>query len=96
MTWQTQVGLSDTGCQMLDFFRGQFDHAWEKPFERLLKPGIKAVALIGLLTGTARLVNERRMDRASLAQLAAKSGAQVRNSKAFHSLGFDHRCREVP
>jgi hypothetical protein len=57
---------------MIEFFRAQFDYAWEKPVERLLKPGIKATVLIGLLTGAAQWTRERSrsMDRQSLAKLS--------------------------
>jgi len=55
---------------MIEFFRPQFDYAWEKPVERLLKPGIKATVLIGLLTGATQWTRERSMDRQSLAKLS--------------------------
>lgn len=70
MTPQTRIELSDTGCHMIEFFRAQLDDAWEKPVERLLKPSIKAVVLIGLLTGGAQWKRERSMDRQTLAKLS--------------------------
>ena len=58
---------------MFAFLRDQIDDAREQPVERLLKPSIKAVVLIALLVTAAHWVQERSLDRKSLAALATKA-----------------------
>jgi hypothetical protein len=58
----------------IEFSRSQIDYALEQPIERLLKPGIKAVVLIGLLTIAAQAAADRAMDRQALTRLTAKAG----------------------
>ncbi|HEV2559640.1 MAG TPA: hypothetical protein VGU45_13500 [Microvirga sp.] len=55
-----------------EFCQDQWSRALEEPAERLLKPGIKAVVLIALLTGAAHAVQERA-PRKGTAKAAAHS-----------------------
>jgi hypothetical protein len=71
---------------MREFVRSQLEYAWEQPVERLLKPGVKAVVLIGLLTMAAQAAAERAMDRQGLARLSAKAGPAHKESLRTGSL----------
>ena len=53
--------------------RDQIEDAFDSPIEGLLKPAIKAIVLIALLTTAAHWVQERSLDRKSLAALATKA-----------------------
>ena len=61
---------------MLDFIRGQIDYALESPVERLLKPAIKTVVIVGILVVVAEWLSSRSFDRKSLAQLAGSSATK--------------------
>jgi hypothetical protein len=67
---------SSRGPAMLDFIRGQIDYALESPVERLLKPAIKTVVIVGILVVVAEWLSSRSFDRKSLAQLAGSSAAK--------------------
>jgi len=58
---------------MFPFLREQVDGALEQPVEKLLKPALKAVVAIALLVAAAHWVQERSLDRKSLALLATKA-----------------------
>jgi hypothetical protein len=58
---------------MFAFLRDQIEDAFDRPIEGLLKPAIKALVLIALLTSAAHWVQEHSLDRKSLATLATKA-----------------------
>lgn len=58
---------------MLAFLREQVDGALEQPVEKIFRPALKAVVAIALLATAAHWVQERSLDRKSLAVLATKA-----------------------
>jgi len=58
---------------MFAFLREQVDAALEQPVDKLLKPAMKAAIAIALLATAAHWVQERSLDRKSLAALASKA-----------------------
>jgi hypothetical protein len=58
-----------------DIVHGHLQRAREQPADLLLRPGIKAVVIIGLLTVAAQVSQERSPDRKMLAKLSAGSRA---------------------
>lgn len=56
---------------MPEFFRSLLGRVLEEPVRFLLKPAIKSVVAIGLLTVAAQTLYERSFDRQSLGKLAA-------------------------
>jgi hypothetical protein len=58
-----------------DIVHEQLQLAREQPVDLLLRPGIKAVVIIGLLTVAAQASQQRSPDRNMLAKLAAGSKA---------------------
>jgi hypothetical protein len=62
---------------MREFLRSILTRALEQPVQFLLKPAIKSVVAIGLLTVAAHTLYERSVDRQGLAKLykAAAKGS---------------------
>jgi hypothetical protein len=62
---------------MREFLRSILSRALEQPVQFLLKPAIKSVVAIGLLTVAAQTLYERSVDRQGLAKLykAAAKGS---------------------
>lgn len=58
---------------MPEFFRSLYSRVLEEPVRFLLKPAIKSVVAIGLLTVAAQTLYERSFDRQSLGKLAGAS-----------------------
>jgi hypothetical protein len=57
---------------MWDLLRYQLELMREEPIERLLRPGIKVVVIVGALSVAAHEVSKRSFDRTELARLASK------------------------
>jgi hypothetical protein len=59
----------------IEFMQEQIARIREEPVERLLKPGIKSVVIIGVLSLAAHHLSKPSLDRQGLARLS--SGAKV-------------------
>jgi hypothetical protein len=62
--------MRETLLDLRDFLHHQMMRARQEPAEYLLKPGIKAVVVIGLLTGAAHWAQERYAPRKAQKQLS--------------------------
>src|SRR5689334_13302249 len=56
--------------KQIAFLREQVEYLGEQPVERLLKPSIRTVVIVGALTVAAHVTTKRPLDRQSLARLA--------------------------